>query len=72
MVIQSVRPGSFGDLSQLQPGLVIIRINKQSAATRSQYDAIVSKLKPGDDVVFEVMDPRRPADGINYLGGTLQ
>ncbi len=72
MIIQSVRPGSFGDLSQLQPGLAIIRINKQSTATRSQYDAIVSKLKPGDDVVFEVMDPRRPGDGINYLGGTLQ
>ena len=72
MVIQSVRAGSFGDLSQLEPGLVIIRINKQLTASRGQYDAVVSKLKPGDDVVFEVMDPRRPSDGINYLGGTLQ
>ena len=72
MVIQSVHAGSFGDLAQLQPGLAIIRINKQSTATKAQYDAIVSKLKPGDDVVFEVMDPRRPGDGINYLGGTLQ
>ena len=72
MVVQSVRAGSFGDLSQLEPGLVIIRINKQATASRSQYDAVVSKLKPGDDVVFEVMDPRRPSDGINYLGGTLQ
>jgi serine protease Do len=71
MVIQSVRSGSFGDLSGLEPGLVIIRINKQSTASKSQYDAVVSKLKTGDDVVFEVMDPRRPGDGINYLGGTL-
>ncbi len=32
---------------------------------------MVSKLKTGDDVVFEVMDPQRPGDGINYIGGTL-
>ena len=25
----------------------------------------------GDDVVFEVMDPRHPEAGINYIGGTL-
>ena len=72
MAIQSVRTGSFGDLQGLEPGLVIIRINKQPTATKAQYDAIVSRLKTGDDVVFEVMDPRRPGDGINYIGGTLQ
>ncbi len=72
MVIQSVRNGSFADLQGLEPGLVIIRINKQPTTTKSQYDAVVEKLKPGDDVVFEVMDPRRPGDGINYIGGTLQ
>jgi len=72
MVIQSVRTGSFADLSGLEPGLVITRINKQSTATKAEYEAIVSKLKTGDDVVFEIMDPRRPGDGINYLGGTLQ
>jgi serine protease Do len=52
--------------------LVITRINKQAAGTREQFDAVVSKLKIGDDVVFEVMDPRRPNDGINYVGGTLE
>jgi serine protease Do len=72
MVIQSVRTGSFADLQGLEPGLVIVRINKQPTGTREQYDAIVTKLKIGDDVVFEVMDPRRPGDGINYIGGTLQ
>jgi serine protease Do len=72
VVIQSVRTGSFADLQGLQPGLVIIRINKQPTGTKDQFDAVVSKLKTGDDVVFEVMDPRRPGDGINYIGGTLQ
>ena len=72
MVIQSVRAGSFADLQGLEPGLVIIRVNKQPTGTKDQYDAVVSKLKTGDDVVFEVMDPRHPDQGINYMGGTLQ
>src|ERR1017187_9846867 len=72
VVVQSVRSGSFADLQGLEPGLVIIRINKQATGTKEQFDAVVSKLKTGDDVVFEIIDPRRPNDGINYLGGTLQ
>jgi serine protease Do len=51
---------------------VILRINKQSTGTRDQFNAVVGKLKSGDDVVFEVVDPRRPGNGINYLGGTLE
>ena len=72
MVIQSVRSGSFADLQGLEPGLVIIRVNKQPTGNKEQFDAVVSKLKAGDDVVFEVMDPRHPDQGINYVGGTLQ
>jgi serine protease Do len=72
VVIQSVRSGSFADLQGLEPGLVITRINKQSTATKDEFDAVVAKLKTGDDVVFEVLDPRHPEAGINYIGGTLQ
>jgi serine protease Do len=71
MIIQSVRTGSFADLQGLAPGMAIIRINRQPVGTREQYDAVVRKLKSGDDVVFEVMDPRHPDQGINYVGGTL-
>jgi serine protease Do len=72
VVIQSVRSGSFADLQGLEPGLVIVRINKQPTGTKEQFDAVVSKLKAGDDVVFEVIDPRHPDSGTNYLGGTLE
>ncbi|HKF49747.1 MAG TPA: trypsin-like peptidase domain-containing protein [Terracidiphilus sp.] len=72
VVIQSVRTGSFADLQGLEPGLVIIRVNKQPTATRDQFNAVVGKLKSGDDVVFEVIDPHHPDLGINYPGGTLQ
>jgi serine protease Do len=71
VVIQSVRSGSFGDLQGLEPGLIITRINKQPTGTKEQFDAVVGKLKNGDDVVFEVIDPRHPENGVNYLGGTL-
>ncbi|HZP06546.1 MAG TPA: trypsin-like peptidase domain-containing protein [Terracidiphilus sp.] len=69
--VESVRTGSFADLQGLEPGLVITHVNKQPTPNREQFEAIVSKLKTGDDVVFEVMDPKRPGDGINYIGGTL-
>ena len=72
VVIQSVRSGSFADLQGLEPGLVIIRINKQPTGNKEQFDAVVGKIKTGDDVVFEIMDPRHPDQGINYVGGTLQ
>jgi serine protease Do len=72
VVVQSVRTGSFADLQGLEPGLVIVRINKHPTGTKDQFDAVVSKLKSGDDVVFEVIDPRQPNAGLNYLGGTLE
>jgi serine protease Do len=32
---------------------------------------VVEGLKSGQDVVFEVMDPKHPTAGINFLAGTL-
>jgi serine protease Do len=72
VMIQSVRAGSFADLQGLEPGLVITHINKQPTATKEQFDGVVGRLKTGDDVVFEIADPKHPNDGINYVGGTLQ
>ena len=72
VMIQAVRSGSFADLQGLEPGLVIVRVNKQPTGTKEEFNAVASKLKTGDDVVFEIVDPRRPGDGINVIGGTLQ
>jgi serine protease Do len=36
----------------------------------ASYKAIVSRLKPKDDVVFVITFPQRP--GNSYVGGTLQ
>ncbi|MGH9590366.1 MAG: trypsin-like peptidase domain-containing protein [Terracidiphilus sp.] len=72
LIVESVRTGSFADLQGLEPGYVITKVNRQPVADNDQFDAIVSKLKAGDDVVFEVLDPNHPELGINYIGGTLQ
>jgi serine protease Do len=72
VMIASVRSGSFADLQGLLPGYVITHVNKQATPNKDQFNAVVSKLKAGDDVVFEIMDPRHPEQGINYIGGTLQ
>ena len=71
VIVDSVRTGSFADLQGLQPGFVITHVNRQPTGTREAFDAVVSKLKTGDDVVLEVIDPRHPESGINYIGGTL-
>jgi serine protease Do len=72
VLVDSVRSGSFADLQGLQPGYVITKVNKQPTPNKEQFNAVVSKLKTGDDVVFEVVDPRHPDQGINVIGGTLQ
>jgi serine protease Do len=72
VMIQAVRSGSFADLQGLEPGFVIVRVNKQPTGNKEQFNAVASKLKTGDDVVFEIIDPRHPDDGINVIGGTLQ
>jgi serine protease Do len=72
LIIQSVRGGSFADTQGLQPGWVILKINKQPTGTKDQFNAVVGKLKVGDDVVFEIVNPNHPDDGVNYVGGTLQ
>jgi len=71
VVVQTVRPGSFADQQGLEPGLVIIRINKMPTTTKEQFDKVVEGLKSGQDVVFEIMDPKHPTSGINFPGGTL-
>lgn len=73
VLIQGVKPGSFADeigLSQSE-GLVITSVNKQPVHNKAEYNAIISGLKSGSDVVFNIVDPHHPKDGGTLLGGTL-
>ncbi len=72
VTITAVRPGSFAEQINLQAGQVIIEINRKPINSETDYRNIVSALKPGDDVVFVIRDPRNTAGGDSYRGGTLQ
>ncbi|MGA8531204.1 MAG: trypsin-like peptidase domain-containing protein, partial [Acidobacteriaceae bacterium] len=74
VLIESVRPGSFADevgVSQFQ-GWVITSINRHPVNNVQDFQTIVAGLHSGDDVVFNVVDPRHPNAGNELLGGTLR
>ena len=73
VLIQSVKPGSFADELRpgVIPGLVITAVNRKPVHNKREYDEIVSSLKSGADLVFEVIDPKQPKAGGDLVGGTL-
>ena len=73
VVVENVKPGSFADeigLSGFQ-GQVIIAINRQPVHSAAEFGKYVSALKPGSDVVLELIDPQHRGLGSRLLGGTL-
>jgi serine protease Do len=71
VVVTNVKPGSFADSINLVQGLVIVEINRMPVTDMASYNAIVSKLKSGDDVALVVRNPQRPNGGDSFVGGTL-
>jgi serine protease Do len=71
VLVQEVKPGSFGDEINLPQGVVITAINKQQINNKNDFNNIVSGLKSGQDVVFQVVDPRSNSGNGNLVGGTL-
>ena len=70
VAITSVTPGSFADDIGLGEGLIIVEINKQPVTDQASYNSVVTRLKPGDDVVFVVRIKGQP--GNTFIGGTLR
>jgi serine protease Do len=72
VIVISVRPGSFADEINLTKGAVITAINRQAITDQNSYSAIVSTLKSGDDVVFEVRGSNSAAAAVpGFVYGTL-
>ncbi len=73
VTVTTVTPGSFADEIGLAKGYIILEINKQPIVDNASYQGVVSRLKPGDDVVFVVRAPGGGKNaGSNFLGGTLR
>jgi serine protease Do len=69
--VTDVKPDSFGDDIQLQPGMVILKINKQPVNSEEDFRKITSQLKSGQDVVFLVRAGRGANGGNTFVSGTL-
>lgn len=71
VAVTTVTPGSFADDIGLGQGAILVEINKQPITDQSSYNAIVTRLKQGDDVVFIIRD-KSGKGGNTFLGGTLR
>jgi serine protease Do len=71
VIVQDVKPGSFGDDVNLSRGDVILEINKQPVNSAEDFRKMQSQLKSGQDVVFLVRQGRGRNAGTIFLAGTL-
>ena len=72
VLVTEVDPASFADDLKFDRGDVIAEINGESVSSVADYRKAVSKLKPGEDVVFKVLR-RQDSDRILtlYLSGKV-
>jgi serine protease Do len=72
VIVEDVKPGSFGEDVNLNRGDVILEVNKQPVNSEEDLARIEASLKTGQDVVFLVR-PRGATrqDGTVFLPGTL-
>src|SRR6185503_4277293 len=68
--VTEVKPDSFADDLQLQPGMIILKVNRQAVNNEEDFRKVASQLKSGEDVVFLVRQGRG-ASGNTLLSGTL-
>ena len=70
--VKSVEPSSFADDIGLQPGDVIVSINRQPVNTTADIAKFSASLKPGDAVQFRVLSRGPNNDwAARYAAGTL-
>ena len=71
VIVQEVKPDSFGDTAGLSRGDIVLEINKQPVNSEEDFHRIESQVKGGQDVVFLVR-PRGTKDNSTvFMGGTL-
>jgi serine protease Do len=71
VIVTEVKPDSFADDIGLQPGMVIVQLNKQPVNNEEDFRKMTSQLKSGQDVVFLVHQGRGQNGGNVFISGTL-
>ena len=70
VIVQEVKPDSFGDTAGLSRGDIILEINKQAVNSEDDFHRIETQVKSGQDVVFLVR-PRGTKDNRRSLWEAL-
>ena len=71
VIVTDVKPDSFADDIQLQPGMIILQVNRQPVNSEEEFRKIMGQLKSGQDVVFLVRQGRGSNSTTTFLSGTL-
>lgn len=74
VIVQDVKPNSFGEDVGLQRGNIILEINRKPVNSEEEFRQLQTGLKSGQDVVFLVRDGRGRGPrngGTIFLAGTL-
>ncbi|HLW55412.1 MAG TPA: Do family serine endopeptidase [Candidatus Angelobacter sp.] len=69
VIVTEVKPDTFADDIQMQPGYVIMQVNRQPINNEEDFRKVTSQLKSGQDVVFLVRSGRN--GGNIFVSGTL-
>jgi len=69
--VTEVKPDSFADDIGVQPGMIILKINRQSINSEEDFRKLTNQLKSGQDVVLLVRSGRGAGAGTVFLSGTL-
>ena len=68
--VMEVKPDSFAEDIGFQPGMIILKINRQPVNSEQEFRRVTGQLKSGQDVVFLVRSGRGTSGNI-FLSGTL-
>jgi serine protease Do len=71
IVMRNPEPASFGEDLQLRQGSVIIAINDQPINNLADYKRVVASFKPGQEVVFKVLNRSGDRQLTSLLGGVV-
>jgi serine protease Do len=69
--VTDVRPDSFAEDIGVQPGMIILKVNKQTVNSEADFRKATAQLKSGQDIVFLVKSGRGASGGNIFLSGTL-
>jgi serine protease Do len=56
VVVTQVEPGSFAEELGFNPRHIIVEINREPIASLSEYRNAISRVKPGQSIMFKVME----------------